>query len=77
MNSSAMFQPEWNRVQRRQFRHMEVLRRMTKSSGDGEDSFPVEDLTRGECICLECGREFGVQREGAMYMCERCTAKAE
>lgn len=38
-------------------------------AGKGATDTSVE---AGRCTCLQCGREFPVQRHGALYLCERC-----
>ncbi|QSO50227.1 hypothetical protein JZ785_14750 [Alicyclobacillus curvatus] len=92
MNDAVVFQPEWNGRPKRQFRHLDTFAAeeakqmkadMDASSATQSGTPPtmlgrsVRSFATGECICLECGHEFGVQREGAMYLCERCTAKTE
>lgn len=54
---------------------------MVKSSGPESGSpslqFQWEEALQqnvGQCTCLECGKDFAVQRHGALYVCERCEA---
>ncbi len=92
MKDAVVFQPEWNGRPKRQFRHLDTFSGPEQSQMEGvpgmsatapstaSSSKPgrfVRSFVKGKCICLECGHEFGVQREGAMYLCERCTAKMD
>lgn len=92
MKDAVVFQPEWNGRPKRQFRHLDTFSGLEQSPMEGvtgksvtapSTASPftprrfVRSCGKGECICLECGHEFGVQREGAMYLCERCTAKMD